>query len=781
MKKIKNLLLLTFVAFGCNCLQAQVSDTLLQGFAPMPMGAAVSAGIIKTNQQYRRIVTTEYNSITAENAMKFGVIHPGENTYNWADADTIVNIALQTGKRIHGHTLLWHNNVPAWLTNFSGDSAAWENVMRTHILTVVGRYKNIIASWDVVNEAVADDGTMRNTIWRQKLGANYIERAFIYAHQADPNAVLFYNDYNHESSSNSFAKLITIKKLIDTLLAHNIPIHGAGMQMHINKNTSNVNIGRAIDSMVATGLKIHISELDIAVNPESNQSLTYNTTVAAQQFAKFKYVATKLRSIPAAQNFGITSWNVTDADSWIPGNYSRPDFPLLFNALYQKKNSYQGFKDGLTTIFPYELSSGESLNGGTYEDLGNSGNAITTDFSGNAIDFDDDNSSVQNIGFNFKFNGSTYSTFVLNTNGYIKLGNAAAFAANYYYASVNANSNSVITTTDVDVIYPYNHNLVASTIATTEYRVSTTGNAGSRVCTVQFKNVADPYQYSNMNFQIKLYEGSNVIEFVYGTWTANPAKTPVSTTAAVGIKGALPAQSLNVSKGSLIAWGNALNPAAVFTFRAGDYAAAGPQFNSRNDVLPTPGKAFRFTPSVALPLKLVNFYAVDKTSAVTLNWSTQNEINTRHFAVQRSFDGLSFTTIATINAAGNSTALKNYMYNDAGAGTAKAIYYRLQQVDIDGTAKYSPIIKINRTAKSILIKAANPFNNTLMLNIQSREAGKLMLQLTDVSGRIAWVKTLHIQAGAQFTSLSTNGLLPGVYLLSSINSTQVQTIKLIKN
>jgi len=780
---IKKAFLLASVGIMQASLHAQVPDTTLQGFSPIKIGAAISASLLRNNANYRNLARREYNSLTPENAMKFGVIHPAENTYSWTDADTIVNFALQTNKRIHGHTLIWHNNVPTWLANFVGDSTAWENIMKTHIQTVVGHYKDVLTSWDVVNEAVNDDGTMRNTIWRQHLGPNYIERAFMYAHQADPNALLFYNDYNHESSSNSFAKLYTILNLLDTLIAHGIPIHGAGMQMHINKNTNTVNIARAIDSLVNTGLLVHISELDIAVNPESNQSLTYTTTVAAQQFAKFKYVAEKIRSIPTAQIYGITTWNVTDGDSWIPTTYTRPDFPLLFSASYQKKYSFQGIKDGLTNQWPFAIANGESLEG-TYTDLGTNGTAIATDFNGNAMDFDDDNSAVQNIGFNFRFNGSDYTTFVLNSNGYIKLGNAAPFATNYYYASNNANTNSVITTNDIDVLYPYNHNLVASTVAPTAYRLLTTGSVGSRVCTVQFKNVAEPYQYSNMSFQIKMYETTNIIEFVYDTWTANPTKTAASTTAAVGIRGGTTAHSLNVSKGSAVAWGSALNPSAVYTFRVGDYSSAGPQFNSRNDVLPTSGKTFRFTPTVnSLPLKLLSFVAIDNKTEVILEWKTSNEISTKNFEIQRSSDGLHFTSIATVFASGsNQSTENNYRYQDISAATlTNKIYYRLRQNDQDGKSIYSGVIVLNRKQSSALLNVTNPFTNQLTFQLNAWQDGTAIIRIMKVSGEVLVNKNVTVTSGSNSLKLNETATLPaGTYLLNVVKGNETFTQKIIK-
>ena len=311
---------------------------------PFPFGAAVSASLLRTNANYKALVIKEYSSLTAENAMKFGSVHPSENTYNWTDADEIVALAQANGKRVHGHTLNWYKSLPAWVTNFSGDAAAWENLLKTHIQTVVGHFKGKVTSWDVVNEAFEDNGTLRNSIWVQKLGPDYIARAFQYANQADPSALLFYNDYGHEYSSTKRAAILA---LVNDLKTRGIPIHGIGLQMHTRFNQTDANLQTAITTAAATGLRVHIAELDVAVNPDNNAALIYTTAIADAQAAKYKFIVKTFNAIPKAQQYGITTWNVTDADSWIPGEYNRPDFPLPFDKNYQRKTAYQGILEGV--------------------------------------------------------------------------------------------------------------------------------------------------------------------------------------------------------------------------------------------------------------------------------------------------------------------------------------------------------------------------------------------------------------------------------------------------
>ena len=220
---------------------------------------------------------------------------------------------------------------------------AWENLLKTHIQTVVSHFKGKVVSWDVVNEVFNDDGTIRNTIWVQKLGPDYIARCFQYANQADPDAILFYNDYGHEYSP---SKRNAIISMINIFKSRGIPIHGIGMQFHITYTQTNANISAAITSAAATGLKVHISELDVRLNTSLSQTLTFTPGLATEQAAKYKYIIQTYKAIPANQQFGITTWNVGDADSWIPSWQGAPDWPLPFDATYLRKPAYRAIVEG---------------------------------------------------------------------------------------------------------------------------------------------------------------------------------------------------------------------------------------------------------------------------------------------------------------------------------------------------------------------------------------------------------------------------------------------------
>ncbi len=324
-----------------------ITDTTLQAFATFPIGCAVDPNLLRNNALYRGVVIKEFGSVTAENVMKWSSIHSSQSTYNFTDADYILDFCTTNKKRLFGHNLLWHTYNPTWLESFAGDSTAFENLMKTHIQTVVGHFKGKVPAWDVVNEAFDDNGNLRTTsIWYKKLGKDYIARAFKYAAEADPSALLFYNDYGQEYSANKLSAIVAMVKDFKT---RGIPIGGIGLQMHIGTNSSETGILSAIGDYAATGLKVHISELDINLtNNTLNPSLTLTAALAETQKQKYKTVTKYYKGVvPAAQQFGITTWNVGDADSWLRLSVQKNEYPLLFDENYNRKPAYYGFIDGL--------------------------------------------------------------------------------------------------------------------------------------------------------------------------------------------------------------------------------------------------------------------------------------------------------------------------------------------------------------------------------------------------------------------------------------------------
>ena len=302
-----------------------------------PIGASINPRLVSENNAYRNVAITEFTSITAENHMKMMLVHPEANRFDFSKGDEIVTFAKDHKKRIHGHTLVWHNQVPKWMNEFSGDTQAWENMLKNHIQEVARHYKGQVAGWDVVNESFLDDGSLRPTVWSKNI-PDYIAKSFRWAHEADPNAILFYNDYGQDGKPK---KMQAILNLVKDLQARNIPIHGLGLQMHININSKNDELVNVINQSAKTGLTIHFSELDIAVNPKNDSMFVYHETAKKAQQEKFELVFKAYQELPKHQQYGITFWNVSDRDSWLRGYFKRPkEYPLLFDDTYTRKPIY---------------------------------------------------------------------------------------------------------------------------------------------------------------------------------------------------------------------------------------------------------------------------------------------------------------------------------------------------------------------------------------------------------------------------------------------------------
>lgn len=331
----------------------------------MPVGVAVPAGrpensILKSMLR-QTIVNQHFNQVTAANIMKPRHLHPAESTFFFDHADALVDYAASHDKTVHGHTLIWHNRLPDWMNNFAGDAADWTTMMTDHITEIASHFAagDIVVSWDVVNEAFTEsdndgDGLsdLRNTIWLDNIGAGYLAAAFRAAHAADPNADLYYNDFN---ISGLPAKLSAVLDLVDQFQndPSPVPIHGIGFQMHVSLTWPDIDqIRDSFALAVATGLKIKITELDIAVNTDRSRnpmSLTeFTDAVAIQQQERYEaIVAAYMDEVPEAQRGGISVWGIVDPDSWLR-RHNALEWSLLFDDDLESKPALQGFADGLT-------------------------------------------------------------------------------------------------------------------------------------------------------------------------------------------------------------------------------------------------------------------------------------------------------------------------------------------------------------------------------------------------------------------------------------------------
>ncbi|AXT52104.1 1,4-beta-xylanase [Aquimarina sp. BL5] len=314
------------------------------------VGVAVSEA--RTNiSSYDEIYTREFSSITAENDMKMASIFTGiDNTgaiiYDWSKVDALVDYAETNNLNVHGHTLIWHRSLPQALENFSGTDQEFEDLIEQYITAVLTRYQGRINSWDVVNEAIDDDPNIqwRDTVFLQRMGEDYVEKCFAFARAADPNVKLFYNDYNMTFDGTKRGKVLV---MVDDLLVNDL-IDGVGYQMHIDYNfPSREQIQEATDEIVAKDVLVHFAELDVKVNAANDLTeLTEERSQAQRQ--RVREVVEIFNAIPQNKKYAITVWGLKDDDTWlIPENNGRPEWPLLFDASFNKKDAYQGFLEGL--------------------------------------------------------------------------------------------------------------------------------------------------------------------------------------------------------------------------------------------------------------------------------------------------------------------------------------------------------------------------------------------------------------------------------------------------
>jgi endo-1,4-beta-xylanase len=309
------------------------------------LGAAISPEWLSKSEEYKNTVANYFQSVTFTNQLKMKHLQKREGEFDFAKVDSMFVFANTHNIQVHGHTLVWHYGTPNWVNQYDGDSAKLESIMKQHIYNVVTHCKGKVVSWDVVNEAVSDttENYLRKTIWYRNLGEGFIERAFRYAHEADPDAILFYNEYGTERDTLKFSKTMN---LIRKLQNRGTPIHGVGFQMHTQIGWPPISL---IDSLVkvaaSTGLMIHFSEVDVSVNgltTENGYLNSFEEDISKAQEIRYQQFATIFNSIPVNQQFAFTTWGVHDASTWLHNAYvkNKLEWPLLFDDNFQPKPAY---------------------------------------------------------------------------------------------------------------------------------------------------------------------------------------------------------------------------------------------------------------------------------------------------------------------------------------------------------------------------------------------------------------------------------------------------------
>jgi len=354
---------LTDAATSSNPAVYNAGVARLRALADFPIGVAVDGGyearsLVSTLAE-QQVVNQHFSQVTPGNIMKMSYLHPDRNTYTFAQADELVNYAAAHDVRVHAHTLIWHSDyqIPSFMKSFSGDKTAFLAMLDEHVKTIATHYAGKVQSWDVVNEALNDGGGYRQSLFYQRTGADYLDRAFLAARAADPGATLYYNDYNIESDAN---KLNTLTGMLDGFKARGVPIDGVGFQMHVYMDwPSTSQIKASLQKVVDRGLKVKISELDIPINnPYSGVyqagdiKTVYTLDLGLAQKKRYcEVVKAYLDAVPPAQRGGIVVWGESDPSSWLIQQLfqnKHDDWPLLFDGQYHDKPALRGVADALT-------------------------------------------------------------------------------------------------------------------------------------------------------------------------------------------------------------------------------------------------------------------------------------------------------------------------------------------------------------------------------------------------------------------------------------------------
>ena len=351
-----------------GCTQARVApapvfSTLKDAFRPdFRMGTALSPRQFnETDTASVALLTQQFNTISPENVLKWEVVHPQPNVYDFTPSDAYVAFGERHGMFIIGHTLTWHSQTPKWVFEDSTGTPLTRDALlarlRDHIHTVVGRYKGRIGGWDVVNEALDEDGTMRQSPWLRIIGPDFVAKAFQFAKEADPAAELYYNDYSMENAQKRAGGVRLVKSLLD----QGVTVNAVGLQDHLKMNWPTVaEEDSTISAFAALGVKVNITELDVDVLPQATQNRGADVGMRAAATAALNPYAAGLpdsvqRALTAryvdifrvflkhsASIDRVTFWGVTDRDSWLNGwpIRGRTNYPLLFDRSGRTKPAF---------------------------------------------------------------------------------------------------------------------------------------------------------------------------------------------------------------------------------------------------------------------------------------------------------------------------------------------------------------------------------------------------------------------------------------------------------
>ncbi len=354
-------------ALGSSAADAKKTDpvTLKDAFKnEFLVGAAINrAQIYEQDSNNDPIIKTQFNSISPENVLKWEAVHPEPDKFDFSATDAYVKFGEKNHMAIIGHTLVWHSQTPAWVFQDANgklvDRDTLLNRMSNHIFTVMGRYKGRLKGWDVVNEAVADDGTLRQSRWMRIIGEDFLVKAYEFAHAADPSAELYYNDFGLENPVKRAGALALIKNL----QSHGVKITGIGLQGHYRLTEPDLKqVDETISAFAALGIKVAITELDVNVLPSPTRGFagaevseryearaelnpyTNGLPDSVQQELASRYAGLFSVFLKHHGEIGrVTFWGVCDGDSWLNDwpVRGRTSYPLLFDRNHTAKPAFR--------------------------------------------------------------------------------------------------------------------------------------------------------------------------------------------------------------------------------------------------------------------------------------------------------------------------------------------------------------------------------------------------------------------------------------------------------
>ncbi len=312
------------------------------------VGNAVNMDLLNVNATYTGIVANQFNTVTPENVMKWDAIEPTQGQLNFGPADALVKFAQQHGQLVRGHTLMWHNQIPSWLTtgvsNGTITNAQLRNILKQHITDEVTHFKGKIWQWDVANEFFTDSNPSMinpNDFWISHLGTGIIADAFRWAHAADPHALLFYNDYNIAGEDGSNAKADAVYAMVTQLKKQGVPIDGVGDQGHLDTQYgfSGTRMRDDLQRYANAGFRVAITEADVRtfVNNSTDQVPTDNLALFAQPY---EFDQMMKACLAVRQCISFTIWDVNDSNSWVPGVFAGEGYATLYDVNYQPKQAY---------------------------------------------------------------------------------------------------------------------------------------------------------------------------------------------------------------------------------------------------------------------------------------------------------------------------------------------------------------------------------------------------------------------------------------------------------